>query len=139
MSINKTQLNGEEKRKLKNKLGNKCVYCGCDNILFLTIDHKTPLNRGGTDDKNNLQVCCLPCNSLKGALTEKEFLQYMKALKILKNLCKIKAAWPMNVPLEFKQHFYPGFPLFKKPEATNEKQIQNNQKPDRKSANNAGQ
>jgi 5-methylcytosine-specific restriction enzyme A len=33
----------------------------------LTVDHIIPKARGGTDDRENLQVLCRPCNSTKAA------------------------------------------------------------------------
>jgi len=42
-----------------------CQYCG---ILAQvgTVDHVTPLSRGGTDAIDNLAWCCKSCNSSKG-------------------------------------------------------------------------
>ena len=31
-----------------------------------TVDHKTPLSRGGIDSVNNLVLACKPCNEEKG-------------------------------------------------------------------------
>lgn len=42
----------------------RCVRCGSD--VYLTIDHIIPLARGGTDDIENLQTLCRPCNAAKG-------------------------------------------------------------------------
>lgn len=42
-----------------------CASCGTENDL--TIDHVTPIKRGGTHDLDNLQVLCQSCNSRKGA------------------------------------------------------------------------
>ena len=43
--------------------GYQCATCGTsDNI---TIDHITPLSRGGSDDLDNLQLLCQSCNSKK--------------------------------------------------------------------------
>lgn len=75
---------------LKKKLGEHCVYCGCVNKLILTIDHITPLSRGGGDNDENKQVTCIVCNWLKGSLTDAEFKKYFKSLMNLKDLNKIK-------------------------------------------------
>lgn len=40
-----------------------CQKCSCKDNL--TIDHKIPLSKGGTNDKENLQVYCLRCNQKK--------------------------------------------------------------------------
>lgn len=46
--------------------GWSCGYCG--NYLIAsdaTVDHILPLDRGGTNDPNNLIACCRRCNSRK--------------------------------------------------------------------------
>lgn len=60
---------------------NNCYYCGKDlnDKIFKdrkTIDHKQPVTRGGTNDKENLVVACQSCNSSKGNKTEKEYRRY---------------------------------------------------------------
>jgi len=44
--------------------GEQCAYCGCTSDL--SIDHITPLSRGGSDNLDNLQLLCLTCNNQKG-------------------------------------------------------------------------
>lgn len=41
-----------------------CVSCGARKNL--SIDHKIPVSRGGTNDLDNLQTMCMPCNLKKG-------------------------------------------------------------------------
>ena len=43
----------------------RCVFCGEQGDI--TIDHITARANGGTDDVENLQTLCRPCNSRKGA------------------------------------------------------------------------
>ena len=81
---------GIKNTKLKKKLGQKCIYCGCSSPLILTIDHKIPLSRGGEDTDKNKQVCCFICNQLKGSLTHLEFKKYYKHLVGMHSLFKIK-------------------------------------------------
>jgi 5-methylcytosine-specific restriction endonuclease McrA len=51
--------------------GGKCIYCGTtDNI---TIEHRIPLVRGGSNWASNLAPACRSCNCSKGKKTEKEF------------------------------------------------------------------
>jgi hypothetical protein len=38
----------------------------CSSRTKLTIDHVWPWAKGGTDDPDNLQTLCKPCNELKG-------------------------------------------------------------------------
>lgn len=59
------------KRKLRSNTPNNCWYCGGDDIS--TIDHIVALYNGGTDDIENLVLCCKRCNSRKKALTIEEF------------------------------------------------------------------
>lgn len=106
----KTTEEVKEKKKFKEKNGNKCVYCGCTNKLMLTIDHIIPLVRGGPDTDENKQVCCYICNQLKGPLNDEEFKEYMMALEILQELTKVRL--DINIdPIVFNQQYYPDFPL----------------------------
>ena len=40
-----------------------CQHCKINKNL--TVDHIFPLSKGGTDDLDNLQLLCRPCNSRK--------------------------------------------------------------------------
>lgn len=53
----------------------RCYYCG-ENFSReeLTMDHKRPLSRGGTNSRGNVVVCCKPCNSKKKYYTPGEML-----------------------------------------------------------------
>jgi 5-methylcytosine-specific restriction endonuclease McrA len=43
----------------------RCVYCGT-KAQPLTMDHLTPLSRGGSHTRSNVVPACRPCNSKKG-------------------------------------------------------------------------
>jgi len=43
----------------------KCAHSDCNAIDDLTVDHRVPLSRGGTDDLANLQFLCRSHNSAK--------------------------------------------------------------------------
>lgn len=43
--------------------GNACLSCGGSEV---TIDHVTPISRGGLNEIENVQPLCGPCNSSKG-------------------------------------------------------------------------
>lgn len=55
-----------------------CQYCG-QRGGKLTIDHKDPVSRGGSDDRSNLCVACHRCNCRKGAKTVTEFMEYLQS------------------------------------------------------------
>lgn len=52
-----------------------CAYCGkiLEDVDDLTIDHKHPKAKGGTDDMDNLVGCCKSCNQMKADRTVSEF------------------------------------------------------------------
>ncbi len=66
MAISKTK-----KAKLKLTMPHKCWYCGCFEIS--TVDHVVPKSKGGSDDLDNLVLCCKSCNSKKQDLSVHEF------------------------------------------------------------------
>ena len=45
-----------------------CTYCGKTNVK-LTVDHVTPLIKGGTHTTDNFTLACNSCNSSKGGNT----------------------------------------------------------------------
>lgn len=49
-----------------------CAYCGQTEGLF-EIDHIFPWSRGGSHDRRNLTLACLPCNRSKGKKTLEEW------------------------------------------------------------------
>jgi 5-methylcytosine-specific restriction endonuclease McrA len=57
---------------------NECYYCEEFTPRHKrTLDHKTPLIRGGHHTKVNACMACSLCNSRKGKLTELEFREKM--------------------------------------------------------------
>lgn len=52
---------------------NKCYYCGSSDNL--TIDHMTPISRGGKNIKENIVPACFSCNFRKRTRTKEEFLK----------------------------------------------------------------
>jgi len=70
-----------KRRKIKRQLRARilrrdqyrCLLCGKgrDDQVELTVDHITPVAAGGTNDPDNLQTLCKPCNSEKRATTER--------------------------------------------------------------------
>lgn len=71
------------KRLLYRNQDERCVIC---QTIFpmrnLTVDHKQPVSRGGSDHISNLQLLCQACNSMKGNRTQEwAYAQYQKQLK----------------------------------------------------------
>lgn len=51
-----------------------CYYCK-KNLTEgeKTVDHKLPVSKGGTNEMNNLVICCQTCNSKKSNQTAEEY------------------------------------------------------------------
>ncbi|MCR3761903.1 HNH endonuclease [Clostridium felsineum] len=64
-----------------------CYYCGglITNEEELTVDHKTPLSRGGLTVPDNLVIACRNCNLEKDSMLEDEYYVYLEAKKELGN------------------------------------------------------
>ena len=58
-----------KRNKLFDEIGKRDgLYCAlCMSEDNLTVDHIVSLVQGGTDEPDNLQILCRPCNSRKGA------------------------------------------------------------------------
>lgn len=72
----------------KNDLyGKQAGNCnGCQRhyeIKDFTVDHIVPVSKNGTDHPANLQLLCGHCNSVKGAGTQEELIERLKAEGIL--------------------------------------------------------
>lgn len=52
------------RKRILDRDGHRCVACGATERLC--IDHIIPRAKGGTNDDDNLQVLCAPCNTSKG-------------------------------------------------------------------------
>lgn len=49
-----------------------CIYCNSKENL--TLEHLTPISRGGQNTLNNVSVSCRPCNNKKRTLTHEEYM-----------------------------------------------------------------
>lgn len=60
------QITTDKRIKVYNRSKGRCAICG-DFIPFdeFTVDHITPLAKGGTNDISNLQSACKTCNHIK--------------------------------------------------------------------------
>lgn len=51
-----------------------CHYCGTRlTPMTATVDHVTPLAKGGTNRLSNLVLACRRCNYAKGAMLPEQF------------------------------------------------------------------
>lgn len=65
----------ERKRKVLERHGNRCVYCGEQfDPADLTVDHVQPRVKGGDHSEGNLVSCCRGCNAAKGGSAAWAFL-----------------------------------------------------------------
>ena len=69
---NRRKFTDYEKKTVYARGNGRCALCGRPiDFESMTIDHKIPLSRGGTNDFANLQPTCGVCNLLKNALMGK--------------------------------------------------------------------
>jgi 5-methylcytosine-specific restriction endonuclease McrA len=64
----------KRRRKLKKIFSYICFYCGVDGAD--TIDHLTPISRGGSNEISNLVPACMTCNTSKRNKTYGEYLEW---------------------------------------------------------------
>ena len=72
-------------RLITLSLGSNCKYCGERiDVNNMGLDHKIPVNRGGSKSLDNLHIVCKRCNTRKGILTHSEYfdLQDFMQLKL---------------------------------------------------------
>ena len=67
----KLKLTKAQKREVKYQLWQKSKTCGICNkqlpgLKHSTLDHITPLGKGGKDEEDNLQLTHWKCNNKKG-------------------------------------------------------------------------
>jgi 5-methylcytosine-specific restriction endonuclease McrA len=59
-----------------------CPYCGCFlHSLNKTLDHVTPVARGGAHSIHNVRICCVPCNTAKANRTPDEWQAAQREFK----------------------------------------------------------
>ena len=69
----------EKLRKRVIEEEGECRVCG--DTRDLEVDHIVPTSRGGSDERENLQVLCRDHNALKGAATLLEFESLLQQLE----------------------------------------------------------
>lgn len=72
-----------------NKYGvtaHRCPWCGAPiDFLSMQIDHRIPIEKGGSLALDNLEGICKPCNELKGAQDPSEYKRLLDFLDGLSN------------------------------------------------------
>lgn len=61
-------------RLLRDGQRNRCFYCGTDMGNRPTLEHLTPVSKGGTNVEYNLVYACQSCNSKKHDSTLEEYI-----------------------------------------------------------------
>lgn len=100
----RTGLSSKDIYRIRNRDGHRCQSCGksVNDGVKLHVDHRVPLEWGGTNLDENLWVLCSICNQAKKAffkddfdpevmkLVSKESSGYQKLLVLFKNSPNIK-------------------------------------------------
>lgn len=72
--VNRIRYRSRRKKKgIMKRCGGVCIYCGAKENL--TIEHLTPISRGGRYDNRNLAISCLQHNLDKGSMTHEEYMK----------------------------------------------------------------
>lgn len=80
-----------EKKTVYARGNGRCGICGKHiDYEVMTVDHKIPLSKGGTNDFSNLQPACGTCNLLKSALTMPELMEKIAEIKRYNRKIKIR-------------------------------------------------
>ena len=69
---------GHDIKELK-KNTQLCFYCGKKmSRLNKTVDHIIPIKKSGSNNIDNVVICCRKCNNIKGGYTLYELIEQMK-------------------------------------------------------------
>lgn len=72
-SLQKIRLDARYLSLLKRVQKNLCFYCGCDMGETPSLEHLTPISKGGDNQPWNLVYACKSCNSKKHNSTLEEY------------------------------------------------------------------
>lgn len=79
----KLQLDNLYLKLLLNAQGNRCFYCGEDMGDTPSLEHLTPVSRGGDNQRYNLVYACKSCNSKKHDKTLEEYAIHIGAFHLI--------------------------------------------------------
>ena len=68
-----SRVNARMAGRVRRRANGCCEYCQSQERLIaedFTVDHVIPSTKGGSDEFENLALCCYLCNPTKGARTE---------------------------------------------------------------------
>lgn len=78
---------------VKSKSPHICYYCEKELAYANTsIDHKTPISRGGLTIEDNLVIACISCNQDKADMTEQEYYIYKQKQKEMMDTFEVNKA-----------------------------------------------
>ena len=77
-----------QRQEIVERFNGICQACGkeglsplsTDDAFLASIDHIVPLSRGGSNDDDNIQLLCLPCNLSKGQMNMEEFMNHRECV-----------------------------------------------------------
>lgn len=87
-----------EKKTVYAKADGKCAICG-KPVKFkkMTVDHKTPLAKGGTNELSNLQLAHLKCNRAKQDIMLEELIEMSEQIVKHNRWLKIKNVFAKEI------------------------------------------
>lgn len=75
-----------DEQSLYDRDGWSCAHCGA-TCPGLQVDHITPWSKGGSDDLDNLQWLCPPCNASKGDRPMRDWSESNLGQAMRRNYC----------------------------------------------------
>ena len=78
LSAWKSEYGLELENVILSQYGLPCCYCGTVlKVKTMSLDHKTPRFRGGSNDLANVEIICKKCNTRKGILSKKTYESFL--------------------------------------------------------------